>query len=45
MEPRKPYPGDIRPEQFQQIRALLEGVRKRTKPRTVDLYEVFNAVL
>ena len=24
---------------------LLEGVRKRTKPRKVDLYEVFNAVL
>jgi len=27
------------------IRPLLEGVRKRTKPRTVDLHEVFNAVL
>jgi len=27
------------------IRPLLEGVRKRTKPRTVDLYEVINAVL
>jgi transposase len=24
---------------------MLEGVRKRTKPRTVDLHEVFNAVL
>lgn len=24
---------------------LLEGVRKRTKPRTVDLYEVFCGVL
>jgi len=45
MEPGKPYPSDIRPEQFQQIRPLLEGVRKRTKPRTVDLYAVFNAVL
>ena len=24
---------------------MLEGVRKRTKPRTVDLHEVFHAVL
>jgi transposase len=27
------------------VRPLLEGVRMRTKPRTVDQYEVFNAVL
>jgi transposase len=45
MEQRKLYPSDISPEQFEQIRPLLESVRKRTKPRTVDLYEVFNAVL
>jgi len=45
MKPRKPYPSDISPEQFEQIRPLLESVRKRTKPRTVDLHEVFNAVL
>ena len=32
-------------EQFERVRPLLEGVRKRTKPRTVDLQEVFNAVL
>jgi len=31
--------------QFELVRPLLEGVRKRTKPRTVDLYEVFNGVL
>ena len=42
---RKPYPSDISPEQFAQIRPLLESVRKRTKPPTVDLSEVFNAVL
>jgi transposase len=30
---------------FERIRPLLESVRKRTKPGTVDLYEVFNAVL
>jgi len=45
MKQRKPYPSDISPEQFAQIRPLLESVRKRTKPTTVDLYEVFNAVL
>jgi transposase len=45
MKPRKPYPSDISLEQFEQICSLLESVRKRTKPRTVDLHEVFNAVL
>jgi transposase len=42
---RKSYPSDISREAFEQIRPVLEGVRKRTKPRTVDLYEVFCAVL
>lgn len=42
---RKKYPSDISREQFDQIKALLEGVRKRTKPRKVELYEVFCAVL
>jgi len=45
MMPRKQYPSDLSREQFERVRSLLEGVRKRTKPRTVDLYEVFNAVL
>ena len=45
MEPRKSYPSDISREQFERVRPLLESVRKRTKPRTVDLHEVFNAVL
>ena len=45
MEPRKFYPSDISQEQFERIRPLLESVRKRTKPRTVNLHEVFNAVL
>jgi len=39
------YPSDIRREQFEPIRAELEGVSKRTKPRTVDLYEVFCGLL
>jgi transposase len=42
---KKKYPSDISREQFEQIRPLLEGVRKRTKPRTVDLYEVWSGVL
>jgi transposase len=42
---KKKYPSDVSRLQFEQIRPLLEGVRRRTKPRTVDLYEVFCAVL
>jgi transposase len=45
MTQRKAYPSDITLEQFERIRPLLESVRKRTKPCTVDLREVFNAVL
>lgn len=39
------YPSDITREQFEPIRELLESAKKRTKPRTVDLWEVFNGVL
>ncbi len=39
------YPSDIRRDQFDRIRPILERARKRTKPATVDLYEVFCAVL
>jgi len=39
------YPSDITREQFKPIRPILEGVRKKTHPRTLDLYDVFNAVL
>jgi transposase len=42
---RKSYSSDISKEEFDQIRPVMESVRKRTKPRTVDLYEVFCAVL
>jgi transposase len=45
MADRKQYPSAISREQFAQVRPFLESVRKRTKPTTVDLYEVFNAVL
>ncbi len=42
---RKRYPSDISGEQFERIRPLLESARKITRPRTVDLYDVFCAVL
>ena len=39
------YTSDITPEKFEKIRPLRHSVRRRTKPTTVDLYEVFCAVL
>jgi transposase len=39
------YPSDISREQFAIIQPLLESARRRTKPRTVDLYDVFCGVL
>ena len=42
---RKRYPSDITQKQFEKVREILEGTQKKTKPRTVDLYDVFCAVL
>jgi len=39
------YPSDISRAQFNTIKAKLEGARSRTKPRKLELYEVFNAIL
>ena len=39
------YPSDISREQFENIKLLLESVRKKTRPRTVDLYDIFCGVL
>jgi transposase len=39
------YPSDINIEQFEMIKPILEGARKKTKPRKVNLYSVFCAVL
>lgn len=39
------YPSDISREQYEIIGETLEGARKRTHPRKVDLYDVFCAVL
>jgi len=42
---RKIYPSDITREQFEKIRPMIESARKKTKPRTIDLYDVFCALL
>jgi len=39
------YHNNISREEFEKIREDLEGARKKIKPRKVDLYEVFCAVL
>ena len=39
------YPSDITREQFEIIRPILESARKKTKPRVLDLYDVFCGVL
>jgi len=42
---RTPYPSDVTREQFEIIRPILQVARKVTRPRQVDLYEIFCAVL
>jgi transposase len=42
---RKHYPSDISRVQFEEIRERLEGLRHRTRPRRVDLYDIFCAIL
>jgi transposase len=42
---RHEYPSDITRQQFEQIRLILEVARKETKPRKVDLYDIFCAIL
>ena len=39
------YTSNVSREQFELIREDLENARKTTRPRTVDLYEVFCGVL
>lgn len=41
----KEYASDINREKFTEILPLPQGVRRRTKSTTVDLYEVFCGVL
>lgn len=39
------YPSDISKEEFEIIHKYLENAKKKTRPRKVDLYDVFCAVL
>jgi len=39
------YPSNISREQFEWIKPILEGVKKKTRPRQLDLYELFCGVL
>ena len=39
------YPSDITREEFDIIRSDLEKAKKATKPRRIDLYDIFCAVL
>lgn len=42
---RKRYPSDITRKQFQKIQSDLEAARKTTRPRVIDLYDIFCAIL
>lgn len=42
---RLAFPSDISREQFELLLPLLNGVRRHTRPRKHDLYDVFCAVL
>lgn len=39
------YPSDISREQFEEIREILESAKKKTKPRKIELYSIFRAIL
>ena len=45
MQQRKHYPSDVSRAQFERIRPILESARQKTKPRKLDLYEVFCGLL
>ena len=42
---RQSYGSDVTREQYEAIRPLLENAKKKTRPRKVDLYDVFCAIL
>lgn len=42
---RQSYGSDITREQYEVIKPLLENAKQKTRPREVDLYEVFCAIL
>ncbi len=42
---RQPYPSDMTREQFKKILPILESARKKAKPRKIELYDAFFAIL
>lgn len=42
---RATYPSDITREEFEVIRYMLETSKKTTRPREIDLYDIFCAVI
>jgi len=42
---KKSYPSDISREQFEKIKPLLEGARKKTRPRKHNLYDIYCGIL
>jgi transposase len=42
---RSIYPSDITREQFALIQPILDTAKKKTKPRKVDQYDIFCALL
>jgi len=42
---RRKYPSDVSRSQFNKIKNMLEKARKKTRPREIDLYDIFCAVL
>jgi transposase len=42
---RQSYSSDISREQFENIRTELENAKKITRPRKVDLYDIYCAIL
>jgi transposase len=39
------YPSDITRKQFVKIQPILESVKKKTRPRIIDLYDIFCGIL
>ena len=42
---RAGYPSDVTREQFEVIRYMLESTKQTTRPRQIDIYDIFCAVL
>ena len=42
---RASYPSDITREQFEEIRYTLETAKQVTHPKTIDIYDIFCAIL